>query len=50
MPRDIKQILKGEFPGEDKPITERKCLNCGYIRRYGTKCPMCGEIKSEAVK
>jgi rubrerythrin len=40
--RDIKMIMKGEFPGEDKPITERKCISCGYVTRYGTKCPMCG--------
>jgi rubrerythrin len=40
--RDLKLIKRGEFPGEDKPVTERKCISCGYVTRHGIKCPMCG--------
>lgn len=48
--RNIKDILRGDFPGEDKKIIEMKCLNCGYVRRSGIKCPYCGHAKSEAIK
>ena len=40
--RHYKEVLKGNFPGEDKPYSEIKC-ECGFVRKSSPKCPNCGK-------
>jgi hypothetical protein len=48
-PRSITNILRGEFPGEDKPYKEVKCI-CGFVRNQTwSKCPNCGKTEGKEI-
>ena len=43
MTRTIKDILKGDFPDEDKLKVYFKCKVCNFSSTNGFECPNCGD-------
>lgn len=47
--RELKNILRGHFPGEDRHVQYWKCNNCGYANTTGKICPNCEYTECERI-